>query len=113
MATIYSAPESLKLPEQKDFESPIAFEAAEEKFLNDLKQYCKDNSKCPHAGEEIGFFMGDGQARYVVFNYRTLIHVAISDAYDISDAHARGIRKADILQKIKTKKAAPELKKLF
>lgn len=110
MAKIYAAPEHIKRPEINDFINNYdAYDKAGEKYVDDIKAFCKENSKCPHAGEEIRFQIADGYARYAVFDYRSLIHLDVGDAYDIPDAYARGLRKDDILKAINRAKGLSAL----
>lgn len=109
MATVYAPPKHIVRPDIKDFlDDYEGLNKAEEEYAKSVIEYCKSNSNCPHAGEEISFGVADGCARYVVFNYRTLIFLEIEDAYQIPDAHARGLRKADIVSKIERRKAFSE-----
>lgn len=101
MATVYGAPEHIKCPQYKDFlDKPEDLEKAEKEYTKAVVDFCKSESNCPHAGAEIFFVVGDGCAQYIVYNYRTLIFVGLDDAYQIPDAHARGLRKDDILKAI-------------
>lgn len=111
MAKIYAGAEGFNevAPEITDFQKDKgfdfeAYEAACEKYLADVKLFCRKESNCPHAGEMMNFPVGDGYAMYVVFNYTSFFHIATGDAYCISEAHARGFRKADIVRQVEAEK---------
>lgn len=97
MATCYAPPSHLICP-QFDAQNYSAYQQQCEKFELDLCQWAKENSTCPDAGKIISFPVGDGKALYVIFDYRSLIHIPTDDAYDIDDAHMRGLRKSDIVR---------------
>jgi hypothetical protein len=109
MAQVYTHPQ-----EVSDFKDNLisdydAYEKEIERFKSDLKEFCKKNSECPHAGEIIGFPVADGKALYMVHDYRSLIHLPFYDAYAIPDAHARGLLKADIIAHVKREQAVKAL----
>ena len=45
-----------------------------------------------HTGKVISFPIADGYANYMVADGRTMVHLREVDAYSIPDAHARGVR---------------------
>lgn len=94
MAKVYSPPKSMPCP-AFNVNAKIAAEQ-EMAFLRDLKQYCVEHGKGPHRGKEIYFTVGDGTARYMVFNDTSLIHLALDDGYSLPLAHERGLSKSDI-----------------
>lgn len=109
MVQIYNSPETIQFPAYQ-WKDPSKYEADIAFLKNELKVFCQKESKCPDAGEIIRFQIADGYAQYMIFSYTKLIHIPEDDAYQISDALARGLRKEDILGSIKNAKA---LKKLF
>jgi hypothetical protein len=78
-------------------------------YLAKISEYCKSESKCPDAGEVIWWVIGDGSATYVVYDYRTLIYIGTNDGYTLPESHERGIRKADIILKVKSNKLVPPM----
>lgn len=100
MAKVYGCPENIIIPDYFAFKDSSAYNKAVDDFKEELKIFCKENSKCVHAGEIISFPVGDGYAQYMVFNYTSLVHLSLGDSYQISDAHSRGLRKADIIQQV-------------
>jgi len=105
MATIYSAPKEIEFPKY----NPDTWREDEKQYLAKLSELCKNNSKCKDAGEVIGFPIADGKALYMVVTYTKLIHIELGDAYSIPDAHARGLRKTDIVAMINQSKAIAKL----
>lgn len=102
---IFLPPEHIVAPEVEDFMpnndfDDVAYNKAVEDYITKVKEACKAGSNCPDAGKEIWWPMCDGKARYIVFDYKELWHLPIGDAYEIDDAHARGLRKRDILQRL-------------
>jgi hypothetical protein len=101
MAQVYTPPEHIK--------SPVLGDGVDQ-YIEKVASFCKENSKCPHAGEVIWFPIADGKAMYIVYDYKTLLLLEVGDVYQIPDAHASGLRKADIIKKINQANA---MKKLF
>lgn len=88
MVKIYSHPVEITVSPESD----------QEYFVSAVKDYCKNNSKCPHAGEIVSFIIGDDFSVYMILDYRSLIYLPINDdCYQISDTYARGLRKADLI----------------
>lgn len=58
-----------------------------------------------HTGKLYREPVADGNAVYMVMHGRTLalVHLPIGDAWQIPEAHMRGLRKADILRQINRK----------
>jgi hypothetical protein len=60
----------------------------------------------PLTGEIVRFPIADGNAAYMVADRprgMALIHLPVHDAWQIPDAHARGLRKADIVAQVTAK----------
>jgi len=101
MAKLFGPPEHIPCPEfnVKDFNQ---YQKDCEQFEKSLAEFCKEESpRCPDAGKIISFPVADGQAKYMVFKYSELIFIGTYDAYHVDDALIRGLRKADIVKKIK------------
>lgn len=87
MAKIYSAPDSIPVPEFS-FSKIDSWKQMEEEYLKKLKEYCLTNSKDPsklYVGEEVSIPMADGYARYMVLSLSPkveLVHIALGDAWD-------------------------------
>lgn len=77
-----------------------------------LIQTCLDPDAADLTGALVRFQVADGYAFYVVAKHRplTLRHVLIGDAWEISGAHIRGLREADIRSQLRRDAA---LKQLF
>jgi len=98
MARVIAPPASIKVPKY-NFSSKSCSEDYErdtDKYLDELKKFCKDNSSYEYAGDIIKFPMADSTADYMVFNSNSLIHLPLMDEWEIPDAHMRGLRRADI-----------------
>ena len=83
---------------------------AEEKYLTDLKAWCKKQGSGKDAGKEVQFPVNDGAAVYVILSMKpcTLIHVPLGDAYRFP--YIERLTAADIRKKILHEDS---LKKLF
>ena len=82
-----------------------AYKAEMQRFTNELRLYISKKSNCPHAGDIIAFPVNDGQAEYMVLNDQAIIFLPFYDEYEIPGAHARGLRKADIIENIHDSKS--------
>jgi hypothetical protein len=109
MGKIYSPPAEIKVPEF-NWEDIPAYEAACNKFVEDLKVFCINRNNAEHVGEVIQFPVADGYAQYMVASLSPveLIHLPLWDAWGFQ--YASRLTKKDIIEKINQKKA---LKKLF
>lgn len=109
MGKIYSPPASLRVPEL-NWEDIPAYEAANKKFIEDLKAFCKSRNNAEHVGEVIQFPVADGYAQYMVASLSPveLIHLPLWDAWEFQ--YASRLTKKDIIEKIEQRKA---LEKLF
>jgi hypothetical protein len=83
MATIYSAPETIKKPEM-DFTNMGAYKADNERFIKELKDLLLTRKKGKNVGEIIRFPVADGYAEYMVASMRPLelVHLPIYDAWE-------------------------------
>lgn len=70
----------------------------EEAYLAELRVLARARNKGALVGEIVSFPMADSGAVYMVWSESpfALIHLAIGDAWQIPDAHMRGLRKADV-----------------
>jgi hypothetical protein len=108
MVDIYSAPSDLEPPTfvgigYEEYESKC------EEYEQEIVNICKKQSSFCDAGVIIYFPVADGKARYVVYNLSTLVHISTGDAYQIPDAHARGLTASCIEKEIKKTKAFSSL----
>ena len=89
MGKVYSPPAKISEPKMESFRKQNlgldfrAYEEAEFKFVEEVKEWCKSSGSGKYAGEEVHFPQGDGHARYVVFSTKplTLIHLPVGDAW--------------------------------
>lgn len=109
MGKIYSPPASLRIPEF-NWKDVAAYEAANKKFIEDLKAFCKSRNNADHVGEVIQFPVADGYAQYMVASLSPveLIHLPLWDGYEFE--YANRLTKKDIIERINQRKA---LEKLF
>lgn len=105
MATIYAPPADLpSVPDFSDFKDEdgrIDFNAHLE-AERDWVELVQDAARKAHTGNLVGeivrFGVADGAAEYVVWKHAPLqlVHLPIGDAWNIPEAHARGLRLADV-----------------
>lgn len=115
---VFSAPENVKTPtffDANDHYDPKEYETKEVAFYASLKAELQSLGYTGfNTGELVRFPIADGYAVYMVAEDNkgvlSLIHSPLGDAYSISEAHARGLNKKDILQHIGQHKA---MRKLF
>ena len=107
MITIYSHIEGINQPKWNATQGWEEYSKQENKYVDDVKQFCKANSKHKLAGEEVLFPVADGYARYVVFTPTKLIHLAVDDAWEYP--HIERLLGKDISENINRRKALREL----
>ena len=108
MGKIYSPPAEIKVPEF-NWEDIPAYEEANKKFIDDLKEFCKSRNNAEHVGEVIQFPVADGYAQYMVaaLSPVELIHLPLWDAWQFD--YASRLTKKDIIEKINQRKAMEKL----
>lgn len=95
MAKVITAPKNIERPEYKgDWK---AYQADEERFVEDVKQLAREKGNGQYKGEEVRFQCADGYARYVVFSVSPpiLIHLETGDKWHAPIANyitAKGIK---------------------
>lgn len=109
---VFHPPKAFVAPTIAQFMKNGKFDAdghdkAEKAYIEAVQAACREHSNCPDAGELVWWPVADGSATYVVYNYRELWHLPTSGNYALDEAHERGLRKADIVQKIKQIKIGP------
>lgn len=109
MAKVCAIPEDIAPLNDSIMFDYEAYEKDYQRLKKELGDWCKKYSKCPHAGEIIDFPIADGKAIYMVFDYNQIIHIPFGDAWQIPDAHARGLIKEDIVQNVERRKAIADL----
>lgn len=94
MAKVYRAPKEFDIPvynfNNEEYKNKI------NEFKNKLKKFCKKENKCPHSGEIICFKVEDGEAMYMVYDYKSLI--IIDNECQIQESKINKLRKADIIK---------------
>jgi hypothetical protein len=108
MGKVYSPPAEIKVPEF-NWEDIDAYERANEKFIEDLRAYCKKRNNSEHVGEVIKFPVADSYAQYMVASLSPveLIHLPLWDAWEFD--YAERLTKQDIVEKINQRKAMDKL----
>lgn len=107
--------EPYSLPQITDDDEPGDFNQIWEKQESELNRLEDEAPTEPEKdgiiGGIISFPIADGKAIYRVVESDplTLQHIPIGDGYQIPDAHVRGLRKKDIIQKIKQRQKRKEL----
>lgn len=98
MASVIVHPVSIKVPKFNYSSKSYVedYERDTEKYLKELKQFCKDNSSYEYAGAVIKFPIADGTADYMVVSANSVIHLPLMDAWEIPEAYMRGLRRGDI-----------------
>lgn len=118
MATIYSPPANLPdVPDFSDFKDETGrydFNAhleAESDWIELVQAEARRVNTGDLIGEVIAFGIADGAAQYVVWKQKPLqlIHLAVGDAWQIPEAHGRGINLTDVRAMVKRDKSLAEL----
>ena len=110
MAKIFSAPNSIPLPQwsiKKTHQENMSEEKAYLDQLKDMLTKRKPTQKL--VGEIIQFPTADSYAQYMVASMTPLelVHIPLGDAWDFQYAHR--LTKKDVEEKIKNQKALEEL----
>ena len=93
---VYAAPTDIPAPSW----SAANYVAEEEAYLEALAARARELGPHPHSGKVVRFPYADSYAQYMVLDQgktMSLIHVPLGDAWDLPDAHLRGLRRDDIL----------------
>lgn len=113
MATVYSVPDSIKVPEL-DFRDINGYRDACNKFCAELKEWCVQRAANvgvtdENYGEIIRFPVADGYAEYMVASLKPiqLIHLPLWDAWEFQ--YANRLTKKDIIEKIRQQKSIEKL----
>jgi hypothetical protein len=108
MGKVYSPPAEIKFPDF-NWEDITAYEAANKKFIENLKAFCINRNNAEHVGEVIQFPVADGYAQYMVaaLSPVELIHLPLWDAWEYQ--YVERLTKKDIVEKINQRKAMEKL----
>jgi hypothetical protein len=114
MATIFRAPDTIKVPSLSNFivngrYDNEANNKADKQFLAELKAFVLKRKKGKNVGELIQFPHADGYAQYMVASMRPLelVHIPLGDAWDYP--YIERLTATDIQNKINQSKALSEL----
>jgi len=97
---VYAPPAELKAPQWNPDLDWKENHKAEEKYLADLKAWCKKKGSGKEAGNEVQFPVADGAAVYIILSMKPckLIHAPLGDAY--SFPYIERLTASDIRKKI-------------
>ncbi len=118
MATIFGLPEGFKVPEWEESLTDGHYDMKKDNavcgaFVERLQQWCVTNGSGAKdlLGEIVRFPVGDGAAEYMVYKTKplSLIHLPLHDSWQIPEAHARGLRVADIRGQVQADKRMAKL----
>jgi hypothetical protein len=117
MATIYATPEGYDAPTIDAYFVDGKFDLeemkrVEDEFIDNLRQWCKDHGNGPLCGEIYRHNVADGFAQYMVFAHKprfSLIFMPLGDAYQLPEAHERGLRVSDVKRSIAFRNLFAEL----
>lgn len=107
MAKIYGGVKGINKPAiTSDWQG---YEKRAEVYVQKIKDYAKQNSKCSEAGKEIHFPVADGRACYVVLSLRPLelVHLDVNDGYSFQ--YANRLTATDVRAEIKRNEALTRL----
>jgi hypothetical protein len=110
MGKVYSGVEGLKAPDYGTFKGDYdEYFKAQEKYLEDLKEWARKNGSGPEAGKEVTFPVADGHAVYVVVSLKPvkLVHVATGDAWHYE--YVDRLTAVDLRKRIKSQEALDKL----
>lgn len=116
MATVYATPAGFDPPDfmealvdgRYDHELDDRIHA---EYIARLAVEARSTSTGALVGEIVRFQIADGYAQYMVWKEKplTLVHLAIHDAWSIPEAHARGLRLADVRGMVERDRALSDL----
>jgi len=119
MATVYGLPEGFEPPAFEDFIGPDGRYDREKDdqlhrdFIESLREWVKTHrvGAGDLMGEVVRFPIADGYAQYMIVGTKpaALMHLPIHDAWEIPEAHARGLRTSDLRDEIMAEKRFAEL----
>lgn len=109
MATIYSSPSQIKVPEL-NFQNFNKYEKECEEYKQKLKEFLLKRNSGKNIGEIIRFPVADGYAEYMVASMKPveLVHLPLMDAWEFQYAHLLGAK--EVQEEIDKQKA---LEKIF
>jgi len=110
MGKIFSPPEELIRPEIVSGQDINEYFKRADEYVQSIRDWAKENSDCPEAGESIRFQIADGYASYIILMLEpkvVLIHVDVGDAYQFEWVHR--LTAKDIREQIQKEKALAEL----
>jgi hypothetical protein len=99
---VYATPKDITPPAFEDamVDGKYSMEKDDEltqRYFEELRAWLKRNN-CTHrkAGLIVRFPVADGCAQYMIMNATSMIWLPLGDAWQIPDAHARGLRISEL-----------------
>lgn len=93
-ATIFSAPKHIKMPPFSEYTKTGRYDReahnnAEQKYLDELKEFLVQRNKGEYVGETIQFPVANGYAQYMVASLKPvqLVHLDLGDAWEFAQIH--------------------------
>lgn len=111
---VFNPPLAVKIPDW----NPATWQADEAAYKVELAETMRKGGWTgPLTGEVVSFPRADGYAQYMVVDpppktrgaATSLIHLPLGDAWHIPEAHARGLRKSDIVAMVERDRKMAEL----
>jgi len=94
MATIYSPPKSIAIPEL-NFKEVDKYRKECENYINELRELVKRRNNNKYVGEILRFPVADSYAEYMVASLKPveLIHIPLWDSWEFNYAHLMTAKK--------------------
>lgn len=112
MAIIYGRPEELPPPPEFDTDEPVAvYFDRQNKWIESVAEWCRQNSGSKLAGEEIRFPVGDGYAHYLVLRLKPaeLVWLEVGDAWRAHRVLEKGLDSDEIQKEVNRQRRLAEL----
>lgn len=107
MATVFATPKGYDPPTFDDYFIDGNYDRALDdkltrEFFEGLAAYARSVNTGEYVGEVVYFPQGDGAAIYMVWQERpfSLVHIPIHDAWQLPEAHERGLELSDVVPQI-------------
>ena len=112
MAHIFATPKGYDPPTFDDYFIDGNYDRALDdkltrEFFERLAAYARSVNTGEYVGEVVHFAQGDGAAVYMVWQERplfSLVHIPIHDAWQLPEAHERGLRLSDVIPQIESER---------
>jgi hypothetical protein len=93
---VYSPPAGIEAPSYGHYDLAKDDELTT-RYLNELRAWLKSHGyNHRKTGLIVHFPVADGSAQYMIMNADKLMYLPLGDAWQITDAHARGLRISEL-----------------